>query len=134
MTWNVLFDDCNKKSIIDYNVLKNREKEIHKIKKQSKSYEKFCQRLRTCFICQYWSRCEYELIIKKDNNNHIILTPLFGSYELDVTDRTDFDWRGFAEYHINKQIFRNEAKIDIWNQIEYKWDEFVKYCYEEGKV
>jgi len=45
------------------------------------------------------------------------------------TDREDFDWRSFAEFHIGKQIYKNEAKIDVFDQLEWKWDEFVDYCW-----
>ena len=132
MTWNVLIDDCNKKSIENYNVLKHEEKNIQRIKNETKTFDEFCKRLETHFRSRYWSRCEYELMIEIDDRNHIILYPLFfhRDYNLDVSDRTDFDWRGFAEYHIKKQIYRTEAKIDIWDQIEYRWIEFARYCYD----
>ena len=132
MTWNVVIDDCNKKSIENYNVLKHEEKNIQAFKNEAKTFDEFCEKLKTHFRSRYWSRCEYELMIEIDDRNHIILSPLFfhRDYSLDVTDRTDFDWRGFAEYHIKKQIYRTEAKIDIWDQIEYRWDEFSRYCYD----
>lgn len=132
MTWNVLIDDCNKKSIENYNVLKHEEKNIQRIKNETKTFDEFCKRLETHFRSRYWSRCEYELMIEINSENRVILSPLFfhRDYNLDVSDRTDFDWRGFAEYHIKKQIYRTEAKIDIWDQIEYRWDEFTRYCYD----
>ena len=49
---------------------------------------------------------------------------------LDVTDDTSFDWKDFAEMHIKMQIYGNKAKIDIWNQIEYRFDEFIDYCWD----
>lgn len=136
MTWNVLIDDCNKKFIENYNVLKHEEKNIQKIKSQTKTFDEFCKRLEIYFKSRYWSRCEYELMIEINSENRVILSPLFfhRDYNLDVTDRTDFDWRGFAEYHINRQIFKNEAKIDIWDQIEYRWDKFAEYCYERNNA
>ena len=135
MTWNVLIDDCNKKSIENYNVLKHEEKNIQKIKNETKTFDEFCKRLEIHFKSRYWSRCEYELMIKINSENRVILSPLFfhRDYNLDVSDRTDFDGRGFAEYHIKKQIYRTEAKIDIWDQIEYRWDEFTRYCYEKER-
>ena len=33
--------------------------------------------------------------------------------------------------HIKMQIYGNKAKIDIWNQIEYRFDEFIDYCWDE---
>jgi hypothetical protein len=49
--------------------------------------------------------------------------------KIDVTDEKDFDWRGFANEHIGKQIYKNEAKIDIWDQIEYRFDKFIDYLW-----
>ena len=131
MTWNVVIYHCNQKSIEKQNALKHEEKNIQAFKNQTKTFDEFCKKLETHFRSRYWSRCEYELMIEIDSENRIILSPLFfhRDYNLDVTDRTDFDWRGFAEYHIKKQIYRTEAKIDIWDQIEYRWIEFARYCY-----
>ena len=28
-----------------------------------------------------------------------------------------------------KQIYKNEAKIDIFDQLEYRWDEFIDLCW-----
>jgi hypothetical protein len=47
-----------------------------------------------------------------------------------VTDDDNFDWRGFAEKHIGGWFYKNEAKIDIFDQLMYNWDEFVTYCWE----
>ena len=136
MIWNVVIDDCNKKSIENYNVLKHEEKNIQAFKNETKTFDEFCEKLKIHFRSRYWSRCEYELMIEINSENRVILSPLFfrRDYNLDVTDRTDFDWRGFAEYHIKKQIYRTEAKIDIWDQIEYRWDKFVEYCYERNNA
>ena len=34
-----------------------------------------------------------------------------------------------AKEHINKQIYENKAKIDVFDQLEWKWNEFIDYCW-----
>ena len=46
MIWNVVIDDCNKKSIENYNVLKHEEKNIQRIKNETKTFDEFCEKLR----------------------------------------------------------------------------------------
>ena len=36
-----------------------------------------------------------------------------------MTDDESFDWVGFADKYIGKQIFLNKAKIDVYDQIMY---------------
>lgn len=134
MTWLVKYFDCNSQKIKDYDVLKYREDQIKKLKKKCATKEEFAEKLRREFQSAYWSRAEYELIISVDKNNHIWLEPWCGcrnpeDVEIDVTDDTTFDWKGFAVEHISKQIYKNEAKIDIWDQISYQLDYFVDYCW-----
>jgi hypothetical protein len=96
--------------------------------------EDFAEALRLEMMCWFWSRSEYELVIEIDDNNRVWINPWVGCREpenvrIDVTDRTDFDWRGFAERHISRQIYKNKAKFDIYSQLEYRWDEFVDYVW-----
>ena len=120
--------------IEDYDILKYREEQIKKFKKQSATKEEFAEKLRREMMYQYWSRAEYELIIAIDENNRIWLEPWVGcrnvdEVRIDVTDDESFDWRGFAEAHIGKQIYKNRAKIDIFDQLQWKWDEFIDYLW-----
>lgn len=132
-TWKVKNYLCNDNKIWDYDVLKYREDQIKKLKKKCATKEEFAEAMRCEMMWQYWSRCEYEVVITIDDNNHIWLNPWVGcrdpeSVKIDVTDE-DFDWRGFAEYHIERQIYKDKAKIDIYDQLQWKWDEFIDYCW-----
>lgn len=51
--------------------------------------------------------------------------------KIEVTDETDFDWLGFAKEHIDKQIYKNEAKIDIYDQVMFQFDKFIDYVWNE---
>ena len=134
MTWIVKNFDQNTQKIIDYDVLKYRENEIKQLKKKCATKEKFAEALRREMQYTYWSRAEYELVIEIDENDHIWLNPWCGCYNpedvrIDVTDDESFDWQSFATEHIDKQIYKNEAKVSVYDQLVFKWDEFVSYCW-----
>lgn len=136
MSWIVKNFNCNKQVIEDYDVLKYREDQIKKLKKQCATKEEFADKLRREFQWQYWSRAEYELIISIDENEHVWLSPWVGcshpdKVKINVTDDESFDWKGFAIEHISKQIYNNEAKIDIFDQLTYtvQFDRLVDYLW-----
>lgn len=136
LSWQVKNFNINSQVIEDYDVLKYREDDIKKMKKKSATKEEFTELLRS--ECQYifWSRCEYELIIERTEDERIMLKPWVGARDevkstIDVTDDTTFDWKGFSAEHIGQQIYRNEAKVDIYDQLTYgdNWTRFVDYCW-----
>ena len=134
MTWIVKNFDQNTQKIIDYDVLKYREDQIKKLKKKCATKEEFAESLHREMQYTYWSRAEYELVIEIDKNDHIWLNPWCGCYKpeevrIDVTDDESFDWKGFSEEHINKQIYKNKAKVSVYDQLVFKWDKFVSYCW-----
>ena len=130
--WIVTNFDCNKQKIEKYNILRYREEDIKKLKKKYTVKEEFEKELRTKCMSQYWSRAEYEVIIFIDENSRVYLKPWCGcrdsNYKIDVTDETDFDWKGFAKKHINPK-YGTEVKIDVWDQLEYRWNEFVDFVW-----
>lgn len=130
LSWLVTEYDCNANKIQYYNILKYREDDIKKMKKQCNTREEFAETLRSEMMYRYWSKCEWELIIKLTEDGRVILSPWAGcrnpdEVEIDVTDREDFDWKSFAELHISKQRYGNEAKIDVYAQLTYG-DQFEK--------
>jgi hypothetical protein len=133
LTWNVKYFDINANVIRDYNVLRQRDDFIKKLKKQCANKAEFSEALKHEFMWRYWSRSEYELIIEVFGNR-VVLSPWCGCREpacvaVDVTDDPNFDWLGFADFYIDKQIYRDKAKIDIYNQLEWRWNELVDYCW-----
>ena len=134
LSWKVKNFDCNKQVIEDYDILKYREDFIKKLKKKCATKEEFSEQLRRECQYRFWGKCEWELVIEVDDNNRIWLNPWAGCREpekvrIDVTDREDFDWKDFAKTHIDKQIFKNKAIIDVYSQLKYRWTEFVDYCW-----
>lgn len=134
LSWKVKNFDVNRQVIEDYDVLKYYQDFIKKLKKKCATKEEFSKKIHLEMMCQYWSRCEYELIIEITDGERILLKPWAGCRDekkatIDVTEDTSFDWMGFAKENIKKQIYKNEAKIDVYSQLEYVWDEFVDYCW-----
>ena len=135
MKWTVKHYDYDIPAISDYDLFPYFEEFLLKLKKQKLTREEFAKEIKSELVYLYWSKCEYEIFIEKENDGRIYLLPHCGGKEkdvafLDVTDDTSFDWKGFAEMHIKMQIYGNKAKIDIWNQIEYRFDEFIDYCWD----
>lgn len=135
MKWTVKHYDYDIPAISDYDLFPYFEEFLLKLKKQKLTREEFAKEIKSELVYLYWSKCEYEIFIEKENDGRIYLLPHCGGREkdvafLDVTDDTSFDWKGFAEMHIKMQIYGNKAKIDIWNQIEYRFDEFIEYCWD----
>lgn len=134
MIRNVKRFDMNKQAIIDYNPFKYYDGWIKKQKKKCNTKAEFAEVLRRELQYRFWSKSEYELIITKEKDGSIWLSPWVGCYDpekvkINVTNDTTFDWKGFAEEHINKQIFNNRAKIDIFDQYMFYFDELVTYLW-----
>ena len=134
LSWKVKNFDVNRQVIEDYDVLKYREDFIKKLKKKCEIKAEFAEQLRREFQWQYWGRCEYELVIEVTEDERILLKPWCGCRDeekatIDVTNDASFDWKGFAAEHIRQQIFKNEAKIDVYDQLQWRWTEFVDYCW-----
>lgn len=133
-SWNVLHYDINSNKIEVYDVLAHMKSFVREAKKSSKNKEEFSQRVRSRLMYHYWSKCEWELVVEIDGNEHIWVSPWVGckdpqSVAVDVTDATDFDWTSFAKKHISEQRHETKAKIDVFDQVEWRWEEFVDYCW-----
>ena len=141
LKWIVYRHNFNADKIETYNVLNGKFflEEIKKIMKKHRDKDKgeFSESLKREMMYHFWGRCEWELIIEITEDNRILLIPWVGSREpnkikIDVTDDESFDWRGFAEKHINQQVYKTKAKIDVFDQLDYRWEEFVDYVLNSG--
>jgi hypothetical protein len=126
----------NKQIIEDYDVLNHREDFIKKLRKKYSTKEAFSEELKREMQYRYWSRSEYELVVEITEDERVVLRPWCGCRNpetalIDVTDDKNFDWLSFAKYHIDKQIYKNKAKVDIFSQLTFsdEWSEFVDYCF-----
>ena len=133
--WNVYYHNFNSNKFEIYNILKHGGfvEYAKKHRKKYKTKEEFAENLKRELMYYFWSKSEYEVVITKKDNK-IIMTPWIGKKEeisLDVTDNEDFDWVGFYDWISYKKYARDGSiKIDIYDQVRYRWDEFVEYCWE----
>ena len=140
LEWNVFYYDINKNKITTYNIFKHSgfNKYVEKALETSKTKEEFAEILRRELRYYFWSKSEWELVIELNEDNHIFLIPWCWcrnseEVKIDVTNDTSFDWSGFAKKQIERQIYKNEAKIDVYDQIEYVWDNFLEYVWNSKK-
>lgn len=140
LEWNVFYYDINRNKITTYNIFRygRFNKYVEKAFETSKTKEEFAKILRRELMYYFWSKAEWELVIELDEDNHIFLIPWCGcrnpeEVKIDVTNDTSFDWSGFAKKNIERQIYKNEAKIDVYDQIEYVWDNFLEYVWNSKK-
>lgn len=136
-SWTVKRFDINKKQIIDYDVLAYREEEIKKLKKQYKSFEEFSEALHMKMMSQYWSRCEYEVLLGLVDRK-LVLYPWVG-YSGDIEDvlydtieDKTFDWASFYNSHTASRYRSTpyEAmKIDVYDQLKFVWDDFITFIW-----
>lgn len=140
MEWNVYTYDFNKNEIERYNIFWHGSF-VEYVKNHIKKYknkDEFADRLKSELQYYFWSKCEWELIIEVTEDSRIFLVPWVGcrnteGAKIDVTDDTDFDWRSFAEYHINRQVHKDCAKIDVYDQVMMNWDSFLDYVWSNKK-
>lgn len=136
-TWNVIHHNFNSDKIENYDLFYHRTFADY-IKKHRKKFKTtndkigFAERLKREMMYYFWSKCEWEVIITK-KNDRIVITPWIVRNEdvvLDVTDDTSFDWKGFYDVMVSRKGYQNgSVKIDVYDQVEYQWDEFVEYCW-----
>ena len=137
MEWNVFRYDINKNKIDVFNIFNHGSfyKYTKKAIKEYKIKGDFAEQLRRELMYFFWSKAEHELVIEITENNRIFLNPWCGcrnpeEVRIDVTDDKKFDWKCFAEEHINKQVYKNKAKINIYDQVMSNWEKFLDYVWD----
>ena len=161
LTWNVFLMDFNKKELTTYNLFrhggfieslqklekeyKKKEKEISQIilasndietlkgKRKLAAYNKeldewYCEEIRKWCSYYFWSKCEYEVVITSWPP-YITL----GEYHRIDRELTDY----IKEYNkvplkLNIRPDGGE-KIDIYDQLQLNWNEFIRYIKEHRK-
>ena len=129
-SWLVMNYNCNANKIETYDVLNYRIDWMKKLKKTANNKEEFSNLLEREMMWEYWSRAEYELVLEKWNNE-LWLKPWCGCpnpEEVRINVTNDDFWQEFAKQSHN--WWDNEAKIDIYDQLKFKWPEFVDYCWK----
>ena len=61
--FNVIWYNCNKKDFEPYDIMPYLVDEYKKSKKKLKTFEEFKEFVNSTSMYQWWSRCEYEIIL-----------------------------------------------------------------------
>lgn len=104
---------------------------VYKAARNCKDKADFAKAIRRELLYYFWSKSEYELIIKLTDDNRVFLYPWCGNSNPDnekIEVTSDY-WLNFAKSLINRQIYTNEAKIDIYDQVVFQFDEFIEYVW-----
>ena len=77
---------------------------------------------------------EYELIVSVAGAR-VMISPWCGAKDpnkssIFIVGDDPFGWVSFAEYHIERQLWASEAKVDIYDQLMWRWDDLVDYCWK----
>lgn len=65
MEYNVIIQDFNKKEFVSYNIFPYLTQEYKASRKKPKNYTEFKDFIKREAMRQWWSRCEYEIIISE---------------------------------------------------------------------
>lgn len=135
--WPTLIHDFNSQKVKAHDVLRHREMLVKKYKKLYNNKTDFANALRKDFMSQYWSRCEYEMLLYVENER-VYLMPWTGRFingNIDITDNAIFDWMTFAKWMLKQRGWpdrtnnRTYVKFDIYDQIMFRFDELVDFCW-----
>lgn len=126
LSWNVLFEDFNRKEIVLYDIFKGGhfENVAKELKKKSGSKEEFVEEFRIKLMSRFWSRSEYEVIVTS-------WPPYIEKEELarlNVEQEEHFKKYGAYPYRHNVNLVVGE-KIDIFKQLEMNWNQFIEYVW-----
>ena len=132
--WEVYRHNFNSDIIEKYNVLSHGTfiKYAQEHKKKNKTKEEFADNLRKELMYYFWSKCEHEVILDKQGDKYYIKpwAERKQGISLDVTD-DEFDWASFYDWvNYLKYSKDGEIKIDVYDQVMYKFKDFVDYCWE----
>ena len=129
LSWNVFYEDFNKKEIATYNIFKNGhfEQIAKELKQNASSKEEFAKNFRVKLQSRFWCRSEYEVIITS-------WPPYIEKKELtrlNVEQETCFRQNGTYNYRQNVDL-TVAKKIDIFSQLELNWDQFIDYVWSNS--
>lgn len=95
--WNVYYYDINRKEIKTYNIMNHLEPFIKDLKKKKLSKEEFEKELNSELMYHYWSKAEWEILIRAWVGGS-------GKEEIkiDVYSQIKMNWNHFVNYCWNE--------------------------------
>ena len=143
LQWYVYRYNINADKIEPFNIFCHWKlcEDLDKSRKKYKTRDKFVEQVRKELSYYFRWKSEHELILEIEDDK-VLLLPWCGcrnpeDVKINVSGDEDtwksLVWKSFAEHHINKQVYGNKAKIDIYDQVMWSWEEFCNYvCRELG--
>lgn len=123
MIWNVYRHDINRKEIIVYNIFDHYSfnESVKKILKSEITYEELADKLKSETMYYFWGKAEHEVVITS-------FPPYIDREEIDklVAECEDVKYRTYVKLEIAR-------KIDIYEQINMNWQQFVDYIWQFAK-
>ena len=134
--WYVYYYDVNRKKIDTYNIFEHSsfKKEFSVLLQCDLTKEVFADQLRHILMYYFWSKCEWETVLK----------PWVGDMnigkKIDVYDQIMLNWDKFVEYAYNCKFktctdvieYEKYKNIGTVEECE-KAMKFAKHCQEENK-
>ena len=134
--WYVYYYDVNRKKIDTYNIFEHGsfKKEFNVLLKCDLTKEVFADQLRHILMYYFWSKCEWETVLK----------PWVGDMnigkKIDVYEQVMLNWDKFVEYAYNCKFktctdvieYEKYKNIGTVEECE-KAMKFAKHCQEENK-
>lgn len=136
MEWNVYYYNINRRIIMQENILVCQKDFLKKLRKKAKDESEFVEELRLEMLYYYWGKCEWELMIRKDGERYFLtpFPPHEGDQWLDVTEDASFPWAEFYARAAERLCIDEDGiKFDVYMQLQYRWDDFVQYCWANTK-
>lgn len=143
MEWNVYYYNINRNKIELFNIFDHWSfcEYTKKAMKKLKTKEEFAEQLKRELQFFYWSKAEWELIVEITEDNRVYLIPWCGcrnpeevKIEINpVVTEDGFNWLEFARLHTKRQRYKNKAKIDVYDQVEYMWNDFLELVWDSKK-
>lgn len=126
LVWNVYVFGISERTFRVFNAFDHGSflADVQKILKADLSKEEFTEKLRREVQYYYWAKCEWECVIT-DTHPHIDRQELDRILDDCYRKRTK-DAPPCRFSHVN---LSDADKIDVYDQIQLNWDEFVEYVW-----
>lgn len=126
LTWKVFIEDINSRKIKKYDIFAsgNWEEIARDLKESTKDKQEFEIEFKNKLMHQYWSRCEYEVIITS-------WPPYITSKEIErLNGEIDkiIKSGGRTPIRMSPRLEVSQ-KIDVFEQLMLNWNIFIDYVY-----
>lgn len=136
MEWNAIEFNTTTQEIKPFNVLWYFQRKAKSLSVCPTKVE-FAAELHSIAFAQFCGRCEWELVLRNEDNEFYLL-PWAGCFrpEDHITKAPEgpVNWQKMWNDLSKKRIiFGNEIRIDVYDQLNMNWDKFVDFCWDNRK-